>query len=453
MNSDVQANGEGENVKQAQPIGRLRTRLIKGAVGSFGLQVGFAGFAFLNAIILARVLGAEGYGAFSNAMAWVSLLTIPATFGFGILLVRDTAIYRSQGKWALLKGLLRFSNRIVLVLSIVLALSAAVLAGFIFHSPDQTLMRHTVWVALLLLPLFAMYNLREATMRGLEHVIYSGLPSMIVRPGLLLAGIVSIYFFWPHHLTPPLAMAANVGAGVVTFALGIFFLRKLLPVEVKTANSEYIPRHWLKAALPMLIYGGAQIILGHIDIVMLGVMRGADEVGLYAAANRLSFVLVYVMMAFSSILAPVVARANVNGEHEKLQKIITKIVRGSFLAALPIGLIMIFAGQHILIIFGREFVASQPALIILAAGRLADIALGANSPLILSMTGHERVVSNVFLIVILVNVILNALLISQFGIEGAAIATVASLVLAKMVLSIYASKNTGINVTLFGKLT
>jgi len=96
--------------------GSLRAHLIKGATGSFALQIGFAGFAFLNAIVLARVLGAEGYGAFANAMAWVSLLTIPATFGFGTLLVRDVAIYRSQGQWVLLKGLLRFSNHFVLVL-------------------------------------------------------------------------------------------------------------------------------------------------------------------------------------------------------------------------------------------------------------------------------------------------------------------------------------------------
>ncbi len=66
---------------------RLRSHLIKGAAGSFVLQVGFAGLAFFNAIVLARVLGASGYGTFANAMAWVSLLTIPATFGFGILLV------------------------------------------------------------------------------------------------------------------------------------------------------------------------------------------------------------------------------------------------------------------------------------------------------------------------------------------------------------------------------
>lgn len=141
--------------------GRLRTHLIQGAAGGLVLQLGFAGFAFLNAIILARVLGAGGYGAFVNAMAWVSLLTIPATFGFGILLVRDTAIYRFQGKWGLLKGLLHFFNRIVLAILVGLALIAAGVSGWIFSSlPGPGTMRYTIWIALL--PLLALYSLREA---------------------------------------------------------------------------------------------------------------------------------------------------------------------------------------------------------------------------------------------------------------------------------------------------
>ncbi|MCK5429525.1 MAG: oligosaccharide flippase family protein, partial [Anaerolineales bacterium] len=238
------------------PMGRLRSHLIKGAAGSFGLQVGFAGLAFFNAIILARVLGAGGYGTFANAMAWVSLLTIPATFGFGILLVRDTAIYRSQGKWGLLKGLLRFSDRIVLVLSVLLALAAATAAGFTFSSPAQATMRHTIWIALMLLPIFALYNLRESAIRGLEYVIRARLPGMLIRPGLLLAGIGVIYFFWPNRLSAPAAMAVNVGAGVVILGTGIFFLKRLLPPEVKQAKAEYTPGLWLKAAFPMLVYGG-----------------------------------------------------------------------------------------------------------------------------------------------------------------------------------------------------
>ena len=431
-------------------IGRLRAHLIKGAAGSFVLQVGFAGFAFLNAIILARVLGAGGYGAFANAMAWVSLLTIPATFGFGILLVRDTAIYRSQSKWGLLKGLLRFSDRFVLVFSVSLALLAAAVAGFLFAAPDQATMRHTIWIALLMLPLFALYNLQEAATRGLEYVIRACLPGMIVRPGLLFVGIISIYYVWPNHLSAPTAMAVNVGAAVVTLGLGVFFLRKLLPVEAKTATPEYTPRPWLKAAFPMLVYGGAQIVLGQTDIVMLGAMRGAHEVGLYAVANRLAFLLVYVVMAGETILAPIISRLYSNNERKRLQKILTRAVRLSLLAIFPFGLLLILKGESILLIFGDEFSAAKTALIILTCGRILDVAFG-SAALILAMVNCERIVAVVFTIIAGTNILFNALLIPRYGLDGAAIASVISLTLAKLFLSIYLIKKTGIDTTILGR--
>ena len=405
----------------------------------------------MNAIILARVLGAGGYGAFANAMAWVSLLTIPATFGFGILLVRDTAIYRSQGKWALLKGLLRFSDRFVLVLSVVLALIAAGVAGWMFSSPAQTMMRHTVWIALLLLPLFALYNLRANATRGLEYVVRARFPGMIVRPGLLLVGIASIYLFRPYQLSAPVAMAVNVGAGAVTLGLGVFFLRRVLPTEVKVAKAEYAPRPWVKAAFPMLVYGGAQIVLGQTDIVMLGAMRGAEEVGLYAAANRLAFLLIYVMMAAEIIIAPIMARLYANSEKQRLQKILTQAVRIAFFSVLPFGMVLIFAGGNILTVFGHKFVAARAALAILTVGRLLHVALGPG-PLLLSMAGYEKTVAYILSGAVLGNVTGNAVLIPLYGIDGAAIASAVSLILIRFVLSMYAVLRTGLRVTVIGAI-
>ncbi len=103
-------------------------------------------------------------------------------------------------------------------------------------------------------------------------------------------------------------MAVNVGAGVVILGTGIFFQKRLLPPEVKQAKAEYTPGLWLKAAFPMLVYGGTQIVLGQTDIVMLGAMRGAHDVGLYAVAYRLSYLLIYVTYAAEVILAPVISR-------------------------------------------------------------------------------------------------------------------------------------------------
>jgi len=424
--------------------GRLRSHLIKGAAGSFVLQVGFAGLAFLNAIILARVLGAQGYGAFANAMAWVGILTIPATFGFDILLVRDVAIYRAQYEWSLLNGLLRFSNIFVLLLSVLLALVAAGIAGTIFSSSIQATMRLTLWFAMPLIPLFALSSLSRSTLQGLEFVFRAQLPGMIIRPGVLLVGIVVLQIYWPKHLSAPVAMAVNVGAGILALGACIFWLRRLLPSEVKRIKAEYEPRPWLKVAFPMLIYGGMQIILGQTDIVMLGMMRGAEDVGFYAVAYRLAFLLLYVTMASNMILAPVMSRLYANKQKERLQRIL-------IFSIFPFALILIFLGDIVLTVFGDNFVNAQSALVILSIGRLADVFIGVGTGAwMLTVAGEEKTVAHVFVYVVFFNVILNFLLIPPYGIIGAAIASVISLLMSKIVLAVNAAKKIGIYVTMFG---
>jgi O-antigen/teichoic acid export membrane protein len=420
-------------------------------MGSFVIQVGFAGLAFLNSVVLARLLDTSGYGAFANAMAWVNIILIPASFGFGTLLVRDVAIYRSRREWAILKGLLCFSNWFVLAFSALLTLLFIAAAGLVFSAPDKEAMRLSLWTAAPLIPLFALANIRESATRGLEHVFCALSPSMIFRPVLLLTGIVGIHFFWPDRLSSQAAIAINVCASTVSLGIGIFWLRRLLPSEVKQVRPEYKTMFWLKAAFPMLIYSGMQIILGQTDIVMLGAMRVPGDVGLYAASSRLAFLLVYVMMASEIILAPIIARLYGKEEKERLQKILTRAVRIAFLSVLPFGLILIFAGGNILLLFGHEFMAAKTALLILSVGRLADVAAGSGA-LLLGMTGFERIVAIVFFGAALENVILNALLIPKYGIEGAALALVISLVGAKLLLSMFAVKNAGLCVTIFGTL-
>jgi O-antigen/teichoic acid export membrane protein len=134
----------------------LRIRFFKDAGGSFVIQTAFAGFSFLNAVVFARIMGAINYGAFANAMAWVSILVILATFGFTTLIVRDISIYNSKREWPLLRGLLRFSDRFVLILALLIALVVFLIAGVIFNQPDQAIMRGTLRVAVFFVPLFSL---------------------------------------------------------------------------------------------------------------------------------------------------------------------------------------------------------------------------------------------------------------------------------------------------------
>ncbi|MGL6340688.1 MAG: oligosaccharide flippase family protein, partial [Waterburya sp.] len=55
--------------------------LIKVATGTFGVQIASVGLTFITSLVLARLLEAKGFGIFTYAMSWATLLSIPATLG------------------------------------------------------------------------------------------------------------------------------------------------------------------------------------------------------------------------------------------------------------------------------------------------------------------------------------------------------------------------------------
>ena len=85
----------------------LRKHLIQGAFGSLFLRVFQTAIGLLLAIVLARVLGVEGYGIYAFCMTVVNLITVPAMLGGQTFLIREVASYRTKGELNYLLGLLK----------------------------------------------------------------------------------------------------------------------------------------------------------------------------------------------------------------------------------------------------------------------------------------------------------------------------------------------------------
>ena len=83
---------------------------------------------------------------------------------------------------------------------------------------------------------------------------------------------------------------------------------------------------------------------------------------------------------------------------------------------------LVAVGPFALRLFGPEFAAGYPALLVLARGRLAAVLLGPASDLLL-MTGHHRRLGRVNLVFAVLNIALNLALIPWLGAAGAAVAT------------------------------
>ncbi len=428
--------------------GSLRARLIKSTGGTFALKVTATGLGFLTTLLLARVLGAAEYGAYAYAMAWIGLLGILATLGFHQLLVRDVAIYRAQEEWGLLRGLLRFSNRLVLTVSIVLMAIAALVGWMLLGSKENNSMLLAFWVALMILPISALTQLRQAAMRGFQQIIRGQLPEMLIRPALFLFMFGVGVFLFRQHLTAQLTVALNVVATYIAFAIGACWLKKIYTEKAKRAESQFRKELWVRSAMSFLIISGLQLVSIKTDVVMLGAMDSASVVGIYNVASQVAWFITIILMAVNTVLAPQISTLWVNGDKKVLQEIIVRAARLTFAVSLCILIALVIWGEWCLSLFGEEFTNGYMVLVVLASS-LTLCTIAASVGLLLMMTNHERNAAWLFGGSALMNILLNALLIPKYSLNGAAVATGVSILLMNIGAMLMVVRLTGINPTIF----
>jgi O-antigen/teichoic acid export membrane protein len=429
-------------------VNSLRSQIVKGTVSGFIIQIGFAGLSFATATILARLLGIEGYGAYSNAIAWVLILSALGMFGFNTLLQRDMSILKAQENWALMKGLLRFSDGLILSISVFLALILWGLAGFLFSTPEQENLRFSLRIAAPLIPFYSLVNLRQSSMRGLQQVTRAMLPDLIIRPGLTIACIIGVYLFFPDRINAQIIIALSIMVAMVDLIISFRWLQNTLPDGLRTIQPQYQIKEWFKTAPPMFVIGGTQILFAHAPTILLGMLANAKNIGLFTVASRVANLIIFLPLAVGVVMGPMIARLYSQGKKVRLQRIIKKLNRLTFVFTFLLGLLFNIFAKNILSIFGQEFQIAHKALVFLVIGYIVDSGFGM-SIITLMMTGHERIVAVYQAVFVVLLVILCFLFIPSRGYESVALAFMLVMITSRFTFALLAKYKTGINTTIF----
>jgi len=420
-----------EAALQRVGVKNLTGRFAKSLAGVSGLKVLKMGLGFVIGVVLARLLDPSGYGLFKYVLSWMGMLGILVVFGLDKLLVREVATYGSRGAWPRLRGLLRRADQFLLLLSFSLGV-VGVLAVWSFARLESEHAIYVFGLAFFLLPLRGLLYLRRSALQGLNHVVLGRLPETAIRPAVFLA-IVGGLVLWlgVGGLTSVWAMAAEVTAVGLSLAVGAALLRRKTPSPVREAAPIYENSTWIRSALPMMLIAVMYVINGRTDILMLGILADAQDVGIYAVARQGASVVVFVLLAVNQVVAPEFARLYEGRQMKQLQKLVTSSSRVILVLSLPVAFALTAFGHWFLLIFGPEFVAGGDALRILCIGRLFSAAAGSVG-FLLMMSNHERIAAINVGISSVVNIFLNTVLIPRFGIEGAAAATATSFALVNV---------------------
>lgn len=430
--------------------GELGRRLASGASWVFGQKLYFILATLGVQILLSRTLGAERYGAYAFGLAWTQLLAIPALFGMDRVATRQVAGELTAHPDAAPWNFLHWSVRVTFVAYLVIALFAW-LAGLLLHNWLGIItqpMRDALWAGIPLFGFFAFLRLRQGILLGRDQVSSSQAGELVIMPSvfLLFAG-VAVLFRGGELRGWEILIVQALATAVATLVLWILSLRGL-PKTVGDAES-FEPKKLLISGRDLVAISLARTANTRLDILIVGMMLGAEMTAIYSVANRGAGILLQAQLALSLSLGPTLVRFHKEDNRPRMNRLSRKMARISFAVTSALALAMIAVGGIFLKLFGEGFIDGYGPLLVLGFGSAGVAFFGAVLSLLV-MTNHERDSAWSSFVGLALMVALDLLLIPRFGMLGAAWATAISHVLSMALMGFFCWRRLGIFPGAFG---
>lgn len=415
--------------------------LIRAVAGSGAVRIAGTAASFAVGVLLARLLGTEGYGYYGLALSIVTILGIPGELGIPSVVMREAAAAGARHDAPMLIGVLRWARRAVLGLSLAMAAIAAGVA-FCVAVFDRSILAIAILCGAPAIPLMALARVHAAALQGLHDVVRGQIPSELLRPALIAAALL-IAFAFGVHVGAAGAMALYSVTAAAVFVLAFVWLRRRLPNHGPAAP-VCNGRKLFASSVPMALTDGMRMVQSELSIILVGAVVAPAAVGLFRIAVVTANMAAIAIAIAGQVALPVIARLYAEGDHARLQKTVTAFgaIQFAGVAALALPLIAL-PNMLIGLVFGEAFVPASTALVILAAGQLGNAAFGPNA-ILLNMTHHERRVTRAMGIAAAMNLVLVPLFTMLWGIVGAAVALVLALLSWNVIAWIDARRLLGI---------
>lgn len=361
-------------------------------------------------IYAARVLGVTDWGIFSYILGLSALFTIVADVGIGAVLTRELVAYPNKQEQY-------FFTSLYIKIGLVM-LSSLLLLGASPFITNLSLPTSLLIVAALLVISDSLRTFAFSITRAIEKMHVEAITNIITQLSITVLGITALYY---HASLTTLGSTYVIGS---TLGLGIALwnIRSWLK-KIRFAFDRKLAKKIITIAWPFALLGLLGAITLNTDIIMLGWMQSAENIGYYSVAQKIILVLYVIPTLFATAAFPSWTRL-AGKDQQAFGNLLVRILKIVFLIGIPITIGGIIIGYEMIeTLFGAQYL---PAV---ASFRILLISLLINFPT--TIVGNALFAYNKqkqFIIYAglgaICNVIFNYLLIPIWGIEGAAISTV-----------------------------
>ncbi len=379
-------------------------------------------------IIIARSMGADGYGGFVSLIAITGTLSGLVGFGSHVLLTRDTALdpQKFHQAWGHTLYSLAISTPIIFIAYLILAF---------FILPNEISWIPILFIGIADLIFWPLSNVCVSAYQGFERM--GRVSRMIIVPVVMRLFVALIFLF--------LLINENIQQSMLLTWTSLYLIAAIVAVGYTQwmvykdlGKPVFLNSHWftkIKESMPFALWASSDKVYIDADKVMLARMTSLDITGIYSAAYRLVDIFLLPIHSLIGAATPRFFQEGNKGIYHALMYSI-KLIKIPFTYSLSIGFIIYLSAKFTPFILGDSFNESIEAIRYLAwipIIILPKILLQS----IIASSGFQKKGMQIVLTGAVINIICNLLLIPIIGWRGAAIATYIAEISMSLVMLIF----------------
>ncbi|WP_424353330.1 flippase [Methanosarcina mazei] len=374
-------------------------------------------------IVLGRELGPSGLGVYTLVFTMYMFGMQFAGFGIGSALTKYVAEFRDDNQKVREYISSGMTGSLIsgFIITIMLYLVSDFIAISIFHISE---MSELLKIIAFCLPFIAIQKMVLGTLNGLRRMKSYAIINIIQNVFVL---VLSVYFVLILNTDVKGAVLGLTIPTIITSLFSIIFIKNFVSTLSFSFTKSFQDVTWF--GFYFVLANSIGMINTQVDSMMIGHFLDAKNVGYYSVATIVINGIILIPNSVHAAVAPSIAYFYGKSEYEKTTKFIQRIVLYVTVVIIIISIsIALFGKALIMLLFKNEFILAYSPLLILLIGYTIYSPIHSVDCALLSI-GKVNILYKISLFCTIFNIIFNVLLISKYGILGAALSTSMSIII------------------------
>ena len=374
---------------------------------------------FVIGIITARYLGPSNYGIITYVASYIAFFTSIVSFGLNGVIVNELVQnVEEEGEILGTAILLRF------IIGILSSFSVAIIIGFSEGYDSQ------FFIVGLLMAVQLPFTSFDTINYWYQSKLLSKYTVIVQNVSFIFVALYNIYIILSRK--PIEYFAITTTLNIILMAVAFYYSYKSKSTT-PLLFSEYYFKRLLRQCFPFVLANLMIQIYTQTDKIMIRTLLGSTEmVGVYAVCTTISHMISIIPSALIDSGRPIVMELKAKSSiyyDIRLRQLIAGVVWISFLYSLFVTLL---SPQILQLLYGSAYISGSTCLKIIVWYTIFSY-LGGIRSIWLICEKKNMFVFWLSMMGAITNVLFNFILIPRYGIEGAAVATLLTQMLANLV--------------------